>query len=162
MRTPTSRSEVTPGRVGCWWRREVPTQDQVGGDEVVGFICCCCSLRGEGRREEEEEEKEGYSTSPPAVVAPAIPTPRSREVESEEEEEDKAMEESPVAGNHPVRRSKSTAAKRQWELVEKTSADALHRGLKVQRTAAAAQAKMPAAIRPKFFKLKPRVPAVTR
>jgi hypothetical protein len=59
------------------------------------------------------------------VVTSSILTPHSREVESEEEEEDKAVEESPVAGNQPARRLESPAAKRQRELVEKTSVDAL-------------------------------------
>jgi hypothetical protein len=102
------------------------------------------------------------ATSPLVVVTPAIPTPRSREVESEEEEEDEATEELPIEGDWPARRSESPAAKRQRELVEKTSEDALRRGLNVQRTAAAAQAKMPAMIRPRLFRLKPRVPTVTR
>jgi hypothetical protein len=71
-------------------------------------------------------------------VTPTIPTPRSREVESEEEEEDEATEESPVAGDRPVRRSASPTAKRQRELVEKMSVDALRRGLEARRTVAAA------------------------
>jgi hypothetical protein len=64
--------------------------------------------------------------------------------------------------DRPTRRSKSPAAKRQWELVQKTSEDALRRGLEPQRTAAAEQAKMPASIRPHFFRPKPRIPIVTR
>jgi hypothetical protein len=70
-------------------------------------------------------------TSPSAVVTPAIPTPRSREVESEEgeEEEEKekyeAIKELPVIEDRPARRSESPAAKRQRELIEKTSEDAL-------------------------------------
>jgi hypothetical protein len=69
-------------------------------------------------------------TSPPMVVTPTIPTPQSREVESEEEEEsekekDEAIEELPVTDDQPARRSESPAAKRQRELVEKTSEDAL-------------------------------------
>jgi hypothetical protein len=84
------------------------------------------------------------------------------EVELEEEEEDEAMEESLVAGDRTARRSESLATKRRWELVKKTSEDALRRGLGAQRSAAVAQEKMLAAIRPQFFRLKPRVPAVTR
>jgi hypothetical protein len=61
-----------------------------------------------------------------------------------------------------MRRSKSRIAKRQRELVEKTSEDALRRGLEAQRTVAAAQARMPTAIRPPLFKPKPRVPVITR
>jgi hypothetical protein len=85
-----------------------------------------------------------------------------REVESEEEEEDEAVEVSPVAGDQPARRTESPAAKRQRELVEKTSEDALHRGLEAQRTATAAQAKMPAVIRPRLFRPKPRISVMTR
>jgi hypothetical protein len=79
-------------------------------------------------------------------VTPTIPTPRSREVESEEEEEegekekDEAIEELPVTEDRPARRSESPAAKRRRELVEKTSEDALRRGLEAQRAAAATQA----------------------
>jgi hypothetical protein len=108
-------------------------------------------------------KKKRKATSPPVVVTPSIPTPRSREVKSEEEEEeDEAVEESPVEATRPARRPESPAAKRQQELVEKTSEDALCRGLEAQRTAAAAQAKLPTSIRPRFFRPKPRVPAVTR
>jgi hypothetical protein len=112
--------------------------------------------------EKKKKKRKRKATSPLAVVTPVILTPRSREVELEEEEEDEAMEESPVAGDRPTRRSESPAAKRRRELVEKTSEDALRRDLEAQRTAAAAQAKMLAAIRPRFFRLKPRVPTVLR
>jgi hypothetical protein len=61
-----------------------------------------------------------------------------------------------------ARRSESPTAKRQRELVQKTSEDALRKGLEVQKTAATAQAKMPASMKPRFFRPKPRVPAVTR
>jgi hypothetical protein len=46
--------------------------------------------------------------------------------------------------------------------VQKTSEDALRRGLEVQRSAAVAQARMPAAIKPQVFWPKARLPAVTR
>jgi hypothetical protein len=74
------------------------------------------------------------SASPPAVVTPSIPTPHSREVESEEEEElekekDEAIEELPVPMERQARRSESPAARRQWELVQKTSENALRCGL---------------------------------
>jgi hypothetical protein len=65
------------------------------------------------------------------VVTPSITTPRSREVESEEEEEeeekekDEAIEELSVPEERPARRSESPAVKRQRELVQKTSEDAL-------------------------------------
>jgi hypothetical protein len=64
--------------------------------------------------------------------------------------------------DRPVRRSESPAAKRQRELVYKTMEDALCQGLDAQRTAAATQAKMPASVKPQFFRPKPRIPAVTR
>jgi hypothetical protein len=63
------------------------------------------------------------------VVTPSIPTPRSREVESEEEEEDVAIEELPAVEDRSARRSESPTTKRQRELVQKTSEDALHHGL---------------------------------
>jgi hypothetical protein len=107
--------------------------------------------------------KQSASSAAAAVSAVKVAEiKKKREVELEEEEEDEATEESPVAGDRPARRSESPVAKRQWELVEKTSEDALCRGLEAQRTAAAAQARMPAAIRPRFFRPKPHVSAVTR
>jgi hypothetical protein len=110
----------------------------------------------------EKKKRNKKATSPPTVVTPSIPTPRSREVKSEDEEEDEAVEELPVAGDRPARRSESPAAKRQRELVEKMSKDALRRGLEAQRAAATAQARMPAAIRPRLFRPKPRVPVTAR
>jgi hypothetical protein len=96
-----------------------------------------------------------------------IPTPRSREVESEEEEEDEkekdeAIKELPVTEDRPVRRSESSAAKRQQELVQKTTEDALRRGLEAQRTAAAAQARMPTTINHPVIWPKTHIPAVVR
>jgi hypothetical protein len=111
---------------------------------------------------EKKKKKKRRATSPLVVVTPSIPTPRSREVKSEYEEEDEAIEELPVAGDRPARRSESPAAKRQRELVEKTSEDALRRGLEAQWTAAAMQAKMPAEIRPRLFRLKLRIPVAAR
>jgi hypothetical protein len=100
------------------------------------------------------------------VVTPSIPTPRSREVELEEEEEEKekdeAIEELPITEDRPARRSESPAANRQLELVQKTSEDALRRGLEAQRTAAAAQARMSVTIKPRVFWPKTRIPAVVR
>jgi hypothetical protein len=85
------------------------------------------------------EKKRKRKASPPLVVeTPVIPTPQTREVESEEEEDDdEATEEPPVVQDRPVRRSESPAAKRQLELVQKTTEDALRHGLEAQRTAAA-------------------------
>jgi hypothetical protein len=101
---------------------------------------------------EKKNKRKRKATSPPEVMMPTIPTPQSRVVESEEEEEsgkekDEAMEKLPVTEDRLARRSESPAAKRQRELVEKTSEDALRRGLKVQRVATATQARMPAGIK---------------
>jgi hypothetical protein len=113
-----------------------------------------------------KKKKRKRKPSPPqAVEIPAIPTPKTMEVESEEEEEDdddEATDEPLVVQDRPVRRSLSPAAKSQWELTPKTTEDALRQSLEAQRIAAAAQAKMLALIRPQFFRSKPRVPTVTR
>jgi hypothetical protein len=110
----------------------------------------------------EKKKRKRKATSPLAVVTPSIPMPRLREVESEEVEEDEDVEGSLVAGDRPARRSESPASMRQWELVEKTLEDALRRGLEAQRTAAAAQEKIPAAIKLRLFRPKPHVPVVMR
>jgi hypothetical protein len=114
---------------------------------------------------EKKKKRKRRAGSPPAVVTPSISTPRSREVESEEEsekEKDEAIEELPVPEERPARRSESPAAKRQRELVQKTSEDALRHGLEAQRTAAEAQERMPATIKPRVFWPKARLPAATR
>jgi hypothetical protein len=87
-----------------------------------------------------------------------IPTPRLREVESEEEEEEEESEKEKdemivelPAHERLARMSESPAAKRQRELVQKTSEDALRHGLEAQRSAAAVQTRMPAAIKPQVF-----------
>jgi hypothetical protein len=73
-----------------------------------------------------EKKKRKRTTSPPlAVEIPVIPTPLSREVESNEED-DEATKEPPVVEERSVRRSLSPSAKRQWELVQKTTEDALY------------------------------------
>jgi hypothetical protein len=116
--------------------------------------------------EQKKRKRKRKATSPPAVVTPSILTPRSREVESKEEEEesekekDEAVEDLPVPEERPTRRSESPAAKRQWELVQKTSEEALRRGLEAQCTAAAAQARMPATIKPQVFWPKTRLPVM--
>jgi hypothetical protein len=116
---------------------------------------------------EKKKNRKRRATSPPAVVTPTIPTPRSREVESEEEEEskkekDEAIEELPVPEDRPARRSESLAAKRQRELVEKTSEDVLRRGLEAQRAVAAMRARMPAGIKPRPFRPKLHIPILAR
>jgi hypothetical protein len=74
---------------------------------------------------EKKKERKRRAASPPAVVTPSIPTPYSWEVESEEEEEEKekdeAVEELPVPEDQATMRPKSPTAKRQRELVQKTS-----------------------------------------
>jgi hypothetical protein len=117
---------------------------------------------------EQKKKRKRKVASPPVIITPSIPTPRSREVESEDEEEeeekekDEAVEELPVPEEQAARRPKSPAAKRQRELVQKTSEDALRRGLEVQRSVAAAQTRIPVTIKPRVFWLKARLPAVTR
>jgi hypothetical protein len=66
-------------------------------------------------------------------ATPTILTPRSREVGSEDEEEEKeqekekdeAIEELSILEDHAAERPESPAAKRQQELVQKTSEEAL-------------------------------------
>jgi actin-related protein len=115
--------------------------------------------------QKKKKKRKRKVASPPAVATPSILMPRSREVELEEEEEkekDEAVEELPVPEELPARRSESPAAKRQQELVQKTSEDALRRGLEAQRTAATAQARMPATIMPRVFWPKTRLPTMMR
>jgi hypothetical protein len=115
--------------------------------------------------EQKKKKRKRRAASPPVVATPTIPTPRSREVRSEDEEEeekDEAFEELPVPEDQEAERPESPAAKRRLELVQKTSEDALRRGLEVQRSASAARAKIPAAIKPRVFWPKTRLPAVTR
>jgi hypothetical protein len=81
----------------------------------------------------EQKKRKRRAASPPAVATPTIPTPRSREVGSEDEEEEKeqekekdeAIEELPVPEDQAAERPESPAAKRQRELVQKTSEEAL-------------------------------------
>jgi hypothetical protein len=112
------------------------------------------------------EKKKKRAASPPAVVTPLILTPLSWEVESKEEEEEKekdeAVEELPVPEDQAARRPESPATKRQRELVQKTSEDALRHGLEAQHCAAAAQARMPAAIKHRVFWPKAWLPTATR
>jgi hypothetical protein len=115
----------------------------------------------------EKKKRKRRAASPPTVVTLSIPTPRSREVESEEEEEesekkDEVIEELLVTEDRSARRSESPTAKRQRELVQKTSEDALRRGLEAQRATAAAQARMLVTIKPRVFWPKTRISAVSR
>jgi hypothetical protein len=77
------------------------------------------------------------AASPLVVATPTILAPCSREVRSEDEEEeekekDEAVEELSVPEDQAARSSESPAAKRQRELVQKTSEEALRRGLEAQ------------------------------
>jgi hypothetical protein len=88
---------------------------------------------------EQKKKRKRRASSPPAFATPMIPTPRSREVGSEDEEEEKeqekekdeAIEELPVPEDQAAERPESPATKRQRELVQKTSEEALRRGLEV-------------------------------
>jgi hypothetical protein len=134
------------------------TRSAVGKQSASSTAAAASSVKAA----EKKKKRKRKAASPPAVVTPSIPTPHSREVESEDEEEDESIEELQVTEDRPTRRSESPAAKRQREQVKKTSEDALRRGLEVQRTATAMQAKMPAVIRPRLFRLKLRILVVTR
>jgi hypothetical protein len=118
---------------------------------------------------QKKKKRKRRVASSPAVATPTIPTPRSRGVGSEDEEEeereqekDEAVEELPVPEDQAAKRPDSSAAKRQWELVQKTSEEALRRGLEAQRSAAAAHAKIPVAIKSRVFWPKTRLPAMPR
>jgi hypothetical protein len=80
-------------------------------------------------KEQKKKKRKRRAASPPIIATPSIPTPRSQEVGSEEDEEEKekdeAVEELPVSEDQAARRPESHAAKRQRELVQKTSEDAL-------------------------------------
>jgi hypothetical protein len=87
------------------------------------------------RAAEQKKKRKRRATSPPTVTTPMIPTPRSREVGSEDDEEEKeeekekekdeAIEELQVLEGQAAERPESPAAKRQRELVQKTSEEAL-------------------------------------
>jgi hypothetical protein len=117
---------------------------------------------------EQKKKRKRRVASPPAVATSTIPMPRTREVGSEDEEEEKekekdeAVEELSVPEDQAVGRPESPAAKRQRELVQKTSEEPLRRGLEAQCNATATRAKIPAAIKPRVFWPKTRLPAVPR
>jgi hypothetical protein len=62
--------------------------------------------------EQKKKKRKRRVASPPALVTPSIPTPRSLEVMSEEEEDDEAVEELAIAEDQLARRPESPAAKR--------------------------------------------------
>jgi hypothetical protein len=153
---PDTRGAMKP------WRR---TRSTVGKKSASVVTAAISTVKA---AEQKKKKRKRRAASPPTVVTPSIPTPRSREVELEEEEEedekekDEAIEELPITEDRPARRSESPAAKRQRELTEKTSEDALRRGLEAQRAAAATRARMPATIRPRPFRTKLRIPTSAR
>jgi hypothetical protein len=117
---------------------------------------------------EQKKKRKSRAASPPVVANPMILTPLSWEVGSEDEEEeedkdkDEVVEELPIPEDQAARRPESPAAKRQRELVQKTSEETLRRGLEAQRSAAVAQVKIPAAIKPREFWPKTRLSAMLR
>jgi hypothetical protein len=102
---------------------------------------------------EKKKKRKRKMSLPLAVETPVIPTPPSREVESDEEDE--ATDDPPVVEDRTVRRSLSPAAKRQWELEQKTMEDDLRQGLEAQRAAAGAHARMLVLIKGQLLDLKP-------
>jgi hypothetical protein len=85
------------------------------------------------RAAEQKKKRKRRATSPPAFATPTIPTPHSREVGSEDDEEEKekdeAIEELQVPEDQAAERPESPAAKRQRDLVQEASEEALRRGL---------------------------------
>jgi hypothetical protein len=116
----------------------------------------------------QKKKRKRRVASPPAIATPTIPTPRSQELGSEDEEEEKekekdeAVEELPIHKDQVAGRPESPAAKRQRELVQKALEEVLRRDLEAQRSAAAARTKIPAAIKPRVFWPKTRLPAMLR
>jgi hypothetical protein len=140
------------------------TRSTVGKKSASGVVATISAVKAV---EQKKKKRKRRAASPPVVVTQSIPTPRSRKVETKEEEEEEkekeeVIEELSVTEDCPVRRSQSPAAKTQRELVQKTLEDALCRGLEVQHTAAAAQARMPAMIKPWIFWPKTQILAVAR
>jgi hypothetical protein len=85
------------------------------------------------RAAEQKKKRKRRATSPPAFATPTIPTPHSREVGSEDDEEEKekdeAIEELQVPEDQAAERPESPAAKRQRDLVQEASEEALRCGL---------------------------------
>jgi hypothetical protein len=134
------------------------------GKKSASAVAVAISVVKAAEQKKKKKNRKRKVASPPAVVTLSIPMPCSQEIKSEEEEvesekeKDEVVEELPVPEDRPTRRSESPATKSQRELVQKTSEEALRRGLEAQRTAAAAQARMPATIKPQVFWLKTRFP----
>jgi hypothetical protein len=164
---------------------ETDSSVEAGADLVVGAVKSRCRTRSTVAKKsasaiataisavkaaEQKKKRKRREASPPAVATPTILTPRSCEVGSEDEEgekeqekeKDEAVEELPVPEDQAAERPESPAAKRQRELVQKTSEEALRCGLEAQRSAAATRAKKPVAIKPRVFWSKARLPVAPR
>jgi hypothetical protein len=113
------------------------TRSTVGNKSTLAIAVAISAVKA---AEQKRKMRKRRAASPPAVVTPSIPTPHSREVESEDDE---AVKELATAEDRSARRPESPATKRQRELVQKTSEDALRRGLEAQRTAGVVQVRMP-------------------
>jgi hypothetical protein len=143
------------------WRRTRSTVAKKSASAVATAISAV-------KAAEQKKKRKRREASPPAVVTPTIPMPRSREVGSEDEEgekekeKDEAIKELPVPEDQVVERPESPAAKRQRELVQKTSEEALRRGLEAQHSVVATRAKIPAAIKPRVFWPKARLSVALR
>jgi hypothetical protein len=152
---------AAPGTGGAAKVRRRMTRSAVG-KESASAAAAVSAIKAA----EKKKKRKRRAASHPMVVTPSTLTPRSWEVESEEEEEsekdkDETIEELPVP-ELPTRRLESPTAKRQQELVQKTSEDALRRGLEAQHSAAAAQERMPTTINPRVFWPKARLPTMAR
>jgi hypothetical protein len=122
------------------------TDVEVGADPAAGVAKSRCRTRSTVAKksasavaaaisaakaaEQKKKKRKRRAASPPAVATPTILTPRSRDVgsedgEEEEKEKDEAVKELSIPEDQPTRRSESPAAKRQRELVHKTSEEDL-------------------------------------
>jgi hypothetical protein len=128
------------------WRRTRSTVAKKSASAVATAISAV-------KAAEQKKRRKRRAASPPAVATPT---------KEKKKEKDEAVEELPVPEDQAAGRSESPAVKRQRELVQKTSEEALRRGLEAQCSAAAARAKIPAAIKPRVFWLKTRLPTVAR
>jgi hypothetical protein len=116
---------VDPATVVAKSRRR--TRSTVAKKSASAVAAAISAVKAAEQKKKKKKKRKRRVASPPAVVTPSIPTPRSQEVESEEEEKEKdeAIEELPIPEDQATRRPESPTAKRQWELVQKTSEDAL-------------------------------------
>jgi hypothetical protein len=128
------------------WRRTRSTVAKKSASAVATAISAV-------KAAEQKKRRKRRAASPPAVATPT---------KEKKKEKDEAVEELPVPEDQAAGRSESPAVKRQRELVQKTSEEALRRGLEAQCSAAAARAKIPAAIKPRVFWPKTRLPTVAR